>query len=133
MAIVYANGERVIITDSMPVNLVRSQSRGVLLAMSRLPNGNIALTGDVKGRDGRIIVRLDSRGYVINHSGFLEVNKDQHSLRISDDYGDEALNLKYANRQVIEVSMPQLGTPGIQIKCLTARRLSGVGAIFTVP
>ena len=131
--IIYGKGDRALITEAMPVTLVRSQSRGILLTMSRLPNGNIALTGDVRGKDGKILVRLDSRGYVINHSGFLEVNKDQHSLLVTDDYGDEVLNLRYINPQVIRVSMPLMNTGRAQITCFTVHHIQDGGSIFAAP
>jgi hypothetical protein len=131
--IIYGKGDRALITEAMPVTLVRSKSRGILLTMSRLPNGNIALTGDVRGKDGKILVRLDPRGYVINHSGFLEVNKDQHSLLVTDDYGDEVLNLRYINPQVIRVSMPLMNTGGFQITCFIVHHMQDGGSISAAP
>jgi hypothetical protein len=76
-----------------------------VLRLERSTNGELIVDLDIRSHDGKIITRLDKDGFVVNGNNVLKMNKDPrgHYLVVIDQYGKEALNIKYINRGAISV------------------------------
>ena len=134
IVLLYDDRKILITNQPLPLVVVGSRSKGPLLTLNRSPDGNIFPTGDVRGLDNKIIVRLNSQGYVVNHSGFLEVTKDKHTLTVVDDYGIEIFKVQYLNPRMISISMPTLFARfGSSIRCDVIRDSTGFGGIYGIP
>ena len=72
------------------------------LELVRLNQDVIAPVLDVRGQDGRIVARFDEDGYVVgNH---LAVKRpDSSTLSVIDEFGKEAINIKYPNKHIIVI------------------------------
>ncbi len=76
-----------------------------VLRLERLTNGELIVDLDIRSHDGKIITRLDKDGFVVNGNNVLKMQKDPqgHYLKVIDQYGKEALNIKYINRGAISL------------------------------
>lgn len=71
--------------------------------IDRHPSGLIFPIVDVRGKDGRIIARLDGDGYVIGNR--LQVKRpDPSTLIVIDDYGETTVSVRILNKNSIEIS-----------------------------
>ena len=82
---------------------VLTVDRVPVIKLEEVKPGVIAPVMDVRDKDGRIVARLEKNGYVIgNH---LAVQRPHPStLIVLDEYGDEAINIQFANEHVIKIS-----------------------------
>ena len=76
-----------------------------VLRLERSMKGDLIVDLDIRSHDGKIITRLDNDGFVVNGNNVLKMKKDPrgHSLVVIDQYGKEALNIKYINRGAISL------------------------------
>jgi hypothetical protein len=102
------------IVTKFPHIVLASRRNGVdspVVTLDRDIKGTIFVLLDIRSRDGRIIARMDSDGFVVNRNAYLEMKKDKNSLKITDEYGAEVLNVRYLNRSAISVSGVGIGLP----------------------
>jgi hypothetical protein len=91
-------------TSTFPHTIIRSRSHGNVLGISKSSDGSLKLNLDVRSGDGKIIVRMNESGFVLNHNNFLDVRKDKSSLLVEDEYGSQVINLRYLNPKAILVT-----------------------------
>jgi hypothetical protein len=107
-------------TTSFPRTIVKSASRGPLLSFTRLPGGRLAVITDLFSSDGKLMVRMNEDGYVVNRNNISELKSDNSSLVVIDLYGNETLNVHYANKRtiIIKIKGASLGlTASISMHC----------------
>jgi hypothetical protein len=114
-----------LIINSFPhtvVGIMRSGSPIIpVMSLDRSPNGALSVLLDVRSRDGKIIVRLNRDGFVVNRNNYLEMKRDRSHLLVIDEYGSEVLRVQYRNPKVISVSGGILGSiPNATGNCSSA-------------
>jgi len=128
MALEFGDGSRGVV-GGLPTMILASRQYGNIMGLFR-PEGEdyIALYMDILGRDGKIIARFDDRGkFIVSPNQTLEmVRDDKSSLKIIDEFGDEVLNVRYANRQLIKIS-GIIRLPGREPFAIGLRSLAGNG------
>jgi hypothetical protein len=66
--------------------------------------GRVALDLDVRGKDGRIVARIERNHFVVNHNNILTQQRpDRSTLVVIDQEGTEVLNVRYLNTQAIHL------------------------------
>lgn len=125
------------VVQKFPHPIFLSQSRGSILSVNRGADGSLAIIMDLRSADGRIIVRLNDDGFVINRNNYLEMKEnDKSTLDIVDEYGNLVIHVRYANPKLIEMTPPPgfmeaaTSMVGARFKnsCFRAS-----GAVFDVP
>ena len=74
-----------------------------LLKLVEISPGVIAPVMDIRGRDGKIIARFDESGFVIGNRLAVE-RPDASTLKVLDEYGDEAVSMHFLNPHAISIS-----------------------------
>ncbi|MGA7380589.1 MAG: hypothetical protein WBX03_07030, partial [Terriglobales bacterium] len=75
------------------------------LTLDRSADGSIVVLMDVKTRDNKIVVRLDEHGFLVSESNKLKMERpDTHTLIVVDPEGEEVLNARYMNPQLIRLN-----------------------------
>jgi len=82
-----------------------------VVSLDRSPDGKVTVLLDLKSSDGRLIVRMNSKGFVVNHNNFFEMEKEKSHLRIVGEDGEEVLNVTYFNQHAIGVSGKGIDMP----------------------
>lgn len=110
---------QVTVIRQFPQILLASQSHGPIITLKKTANG-VAIIFDLRSSDGKIIARLDERGFVINRNNSLAIKKDNNSLDVVDLYGVDVLNINYLNPHAILVggSIFSQIHPGVHIGCM---------------
>lgn len=91
------------------------------LVVDRDPkSGNITVTLDVFGADGKIVASIERNQFTVNPNNYFKMVKpDPSTLRVVDQYNKEVLNVRYLNRHAIKLEAllyyPGLDDP-IEIK-----------------
>lgn len=134
-------GSNSVTTDSFPLTVIKAGGIPVL-TMDRLPDGRISTTLDVRDQDGKIIVRLDKEGFVVNPNNYLSVRRpDKSSLEVIDQYGNEALKARYRNRRFFDITARinsngrtiDLGNLMVSGTCVYNFKLGPDAAIIALP
>jgi hypothetical protein len=91
-----------------------------IVTLDRNPGGGLDVTLEVRSDDGKLIARMDKRGFVINRNKILEIEtpRDKSSLLLVDDSGDEVLNIRYLNPEAIVIGGKVIRMSGIGGSCL---------------
>lgn len=98
-----------------------------VLTIDKNADGSLALIADIRSADDRIIVRLDRNEFTVNQNNYLllKPRTDKSSLIVVDQYGNEAINARFANPRsfkitgilhssgrTIDIEKTALSTPG---------------------
>ena len=83
--------------------VIKSERHGDVLTLTRQGNNAIAVNLDIRSGDGKVIVRMDRDGYVVNRNNILSIKKNKSSLTVLDLYGREVLGIEYLNPNVIRM------------------------------
>lgn len=94
-------GDSTTIVSAFPFYVLIFNGKG-LITLEKLANGSVVLVMDVRDRTGRIVARLDEKGYTIG-SRLLFRKPDKSTLIVLDDYGEEALNIHYLNPNALSL------------------------------
>jgi len=122
-------GENAVVVDTFPHSVVSVRGKDYL-SIDRDADGIISLSLDIKGPDGRLIVRMNREGFAVNANNYLQMKRpDKSTLQVTDQYGDLVVDAKYSNRQsfILNGSVrldPRsepvpFGIPGIRHSCLS--------------
>jgi hypothetical protein len=102
-----------------PHVVVASKSAGNVLSVEKTAGDSIAIVFDLRSADGKIIARMDAKGYVINRNNTLAITKNDSDLTVVDLYGHEVLNVQYLNTHAISIRGENLEVvPFLQNSCL---------------
>ncbi|HEV2521920.1 MAG TPA: hypothetical protein VGT24_06015 [Candidatus Acidoferrales bacterium] len=97
-------GTDAVIASSFPITIVRVADEP-LLRLDRNADGSLALVADIRSSDNKIIARLDRTGFTVNPNNYLSMKRvDRSSLVLVDQYGHEALNVRYMNRRNLNMT-----------------------------
>ena len=103
--VVILYGDNAAIAHKFPHVLLRSITMGDVISLDRLPDGSIAVLMDIKDSDGKIVVRMDRKGFVVNQNRILEMHRsDRSTLTVTDEDGIETLNIRYLNAGAISIA-----------------------------
>jgi hypothetical protein len=111
--------------------VIGSGSRGPILSIKRNSADSIAVIFDLRSPDGKIIARMDSNGYVVNRNNTLEIQKNDHELKVIDLFGQEVLDVKYLNRHALSIQGQALNFP--MLTMFKRSCFGGNGTAFKVP
>jgi hypothetical protein len=128
IALQFGDGSRGVV-GGLPTMIFASSQYGNILGLFKPPGQDyIALYMDILGRDGKIIARFDETGrFIVSPGHTLSMErKDKSSLEITDEFGDEVLNVHYANRQLIKIS-GVIRLPGRKPFAIGLHSLAGSG------
>jgi hypothetical protein len=93
------------LADTFPFVVMASQRFGAMVTIERNADGSIVVPLDIRSPDGKVIVRMDENGFVVNRNNILEMRRpDRSSLVIVDQYGNQVLNARYMNRQAFRLT-----------------------------
>jgi hypothetical protein len=111
-------GSNAVEVKTFPHPLIRVRGTPVL-SLDKSPDGYMAPILEMASDDGKLIVRLDRRGFVVNRNNYLTMKRpDRSTLVVVDQYGREVLNTRYLNERAFRVTgllhYPGLGDIPIQ-------------------
>ncbi len=103
--VVVLYGDNAAVAHRFPHVVLRSLTMGDVISLDRLPDGSIAVLMDIKDSNGKIVVRMDRKGFVVNQSKILEMHRsDRSTLVVTDEDGIETLNIRYLNAGAISIA-----------------------------
>jgi hypothetical protein len=84
-----------------------------LVTLEKTPDGNIAVDLEIRQTDGKIIVRMNRDGFVVNRNGALraDVATDHHRLTVIDEFGQIALDVRYINPRALSIKGTHIDLP----------------------
>ena len=90
-------GSNCVIASTFPIVISEHSNRPVL-TLNREPDGELWIALDVIDESGKIVVRLDRDGFVVNKNNYLTMKRnDRSSLSVQDQRGVTVLNSRYIN------------------------------------
>ncbi len=104
-------GQFVAITNEFPHTVleVKGEKRIIL---DRAKDGTLAISLEIRSEDNRIIAKIENGKYMINPNNILgKDRKDRSSLQIVDQFGRQALNIRYFNPRAVWIDA-ELRYPG---------------------
>ncbi len=145
---VFHFGDSEVLIDSFPHTVIQTIG-GPRLVVDRDNHNRLALTLDVYGQDGRLVGRIEKNRFLVNQNNVLSIERESLSdLKLVDQYGRQALNVRYLNPQSMVLtallfypdSPPiSIGAAGTQIgretlnrACIDSRAVR-FGDIFPLP
>ena len=73
-----------------------------VVTIDRDEAGKIGVTVDVRSKDGKIVTQIKNGRFIVNPNNMLTMKrKDESTLVVVDQYGNEVLNVRYQNNRVI--------------------------------
>jgi hypothetical protein len=91
------------------------------VSLVRLSDNRIAVLLDIRSDDGRIVVRMDRNGYVVNRNNILEIkknpSKNPNRLTVFDTFGQVVLEVHYLNPRTIAISGPAINNSSVMGGC----------------
>lgn len=102
--------DTVVSVGSLPVTVLRVAQEPVI-SLSKTASGNLVMSMELRGEDGRILAKLDQNGWIANPVAGLMMERDKHGIRLFDSYGNELLNARFLNKQAFSIygSIPYRG------------------------
>lgn len=92
------------IAKKFPHVILRSESMGDILTLNKLSDESISVRMDIRDTDDKVIARLDDKGFTVNSNKVLGIERpDLSTLIVTDEYGTNTLQIRYANQQTITV------------------------------
>ncbi len=117
-------------TDNFPL-VVLSIADKPVVTLDRDAQKGISVSMDVIGIDGKIVARIDKNAFTVNPNNYLSQKRpDRSTLVVTDQYGDEVLNIRYVNPKVVQPNA-KLYLSGKLIDSLRGIPVSGI--CFVVP
>lgn len=79
-----------------------------ILIMNRRPDGSLSINLDIRSDDQKVVVSIVDNAYTVNHNNILKMSRkndsrDQSSLSVTDQRGNEVLNLRYLNPHAFQI------------------------------
>lgn len=90
-------GSNSIVTDDFPLTIVKIKKVPVL-TLNRRKDGTIGIDLEIRGNDGRLIVKMNNDKFTINRNDYFSMSRrDLSSLTVVDQYGATALDARFLN------------------------------------
>ncbi len=86
-----------------PHTVITSTRHGDVLTLSRDRAGLLTVRLEIRSKDGKVIVKMDDQGYLINRNNILALETDANSLKVLDSYDVEVLNISYMNKNTVRI------------------------------
>jgi hypothetical protein len=101
------------------------------LTLDRNPAGELSISLDTFGEDGKLIARIKNNTVILNQGNYLSVERaDFNSLVITDTHGLEVLNVNYLNPKAIIISGTLRASSG---RLLTLDKMLRGTFCFSIP
>ena len=105
VAAIYLGDSRLHAPPWSPYSPIVTQDGRPILTIEKDPRGRIALTIDIRSRDGKIIARIKKNEFTVNQNNILSMKRpDRSTLIVIDQEGIEAVRLRYLNAYAIRFS-----------------------------
>lgn len=97
-------GKFMVSYSMFPHNIFTVNGKNPLI-LNRDQSGRIALTMDILDRDEKVVVRFTDGHFTVNQNARLDMQRpDRSTLVVTDNYGNEVLNIRYLNKTAVVIS-----------------------------
>jgi hypothetical protein len=88
-----------------------------VLTIDRSDDGNLAVILELHSDDGRLIVKMDRDGYVVNRNNYLQLTRNQSHFQLIDEFGKEVVSVEYLNPKAIVIREKDANLKSILHSC----------------